>query len=76
MNRALLGLVIVGMVGCGFDDSDGNYGKQGFGNAALAIRNAQMHQALKRKYENVVDEFHQWFEHYYTYPGRSPEKST
>ena len=37
---------------------------------ALAIRNAQMYHAVKRKYEDVVDEFHQWFEHYQTYPVR------
>jgi GAF domain-containing protein len=40
---------------------------------ALAIRNAQMHEAVKRKYENVVDEFHQWFEHYYSYPASNQE---
>ncbi len=37
---------------------------------ALAIRNAQMYHAVKRKYEDVVDEFHQWFEHYQSYPVR------
>jgi GAF domain-containing protein len=36
---------------------------------ALAIRNAQMYHAVKRRYDSVVDEFHQWFEHYYTYPS-------
>jgi GAF domain-containing protein len=35
---------------------------------ALAIRNAQMYAAIKRRYEVVVDEFHQWFEHYCTHP--------
>ena len=35
---------------------------------ALAIRNAQMYAAIKRKYENVVDDFQQWFEHYYSHP--------
>jgi GAF domain-containing protein len=35
---------------------------------ALAIRNAQMYAAIKRRYDVVVDEFHQWFEHYLTYP--------
>jgi GAF domain-containing protein len=39
--------------------------------AALAIQNAQMYAAIKRRYESVVDEFHQWFEHYYTYPTHS-----
>ncbi len=36
--------------------------------AALAIRNAQMYAAIKRRYDNVVDDFHQWFEHYCVYP--------
>jgi GAF domain-containing protein len=35
---------------------------------ALAIRNAQMYAAIKRRYDVVVDEFHQWFEHYLTHP--------
>jgi GAF domain-containing protein len=35
---------------------------------ALAIRNAQMYATIKRRYESVVDEFHQWFEHYHSYP--------
>lgn len=42
---------------------------------ALAIRNAQMYAAIKRKYEDVVDEFHQWFEHYQTYPVRGNKPS-
>ena len=42
---------------------------------ALAIQNAQMYHALKRKYEHVVDEFHQWFEHYQTYPGSNPDRA-
>jgi len=37
---------------------------------ALAIRNAQMYHTIKRRYEDVVDEFQQWFEHYQTYPLR------
>jgi GAF domain-containing protein len=37
---------------------------------ALAIRNAQMYAAVKRRYEVVVDEFHQWFEHYCTHPNQ------
>jgi len=36
---------------------------------ALAIRNAQMYAAIKRRYDVVVDEFHQWFEHYCTFPN-------
>ena len=36
--------------------------------AALAIRNAQMYAAIKRRYDTVVDDFHQWFEHYCVYP--------
>jgi GAF domain-containing protein len=35
--------------------------------AALAIRNAQMYATIKRRYDNVVDDFQQWFEHYHTY---------
>jgi GAF domain-containing protein len=35
---------------------------------ALAIRNAQMYAAIKQRYDSVVDDFHLWFEHYYTYP--------
>jgi GAF domain-containing protein len=35
---------------------------------ALAIRNAQMYAAIKTRYDSVVDEFHQWFEHYHTHP--------
>ncbi|MCP4902480.1 MAG: GAF domain-containing protein [bacterium] len=42
---------------------------------ALAIRNAQMYAAIKRKYEDVVDEFHQWFEHYRTFPVRTDQSS-
>jgi signal transduction protein with GAF and PtsI domain len=37
---------------------------------ALSIRNAQMYHTIKRRYEGVVDEFQQWFEHYQTYPVR------
>ena len=36
---------------------------------ALAIRNAQMYASIKRRYENVVDDFQLWFEHYHTFPG-------
>jgi GAF domain-containing protein len=43
------------------------------GQCALAIRNAQMYAAIKRRYDSVVDEFHQWFEHYYTYPTHTPQ---
>jgi len=35
---------------------------------ALAIRNAQMYSEIEKRYKNVVDEFHQWFEHFHTYP--------
>ena len=38
------------------------------GSVAVAIDNAQMYAAIKRRYDVVVDEFHQWFEHYCTYP--------
>ena len=37
---------------------------------ALSIRNAQMYHTIKRRYEDVVDDFQQWFEHYETYPVR------
>jgi GAF domain-containing protein len=37
---------------------------------ALSIRNAQMYHTIKRRYEDVVDEFQIWFEHYQTYPLR------
>ena len=37
---------------------------------ALSIRNAQMYHTIRRRYEDVVDEFQQWFEHYQTYPVR------
>lgn len=30
---------------------------------ALAIRHAQMYAALKQRYETVVHDFHQWFDH-------------
>jgi len=36
--------------------------------AALAIRNAQMYGAIKNRYNTVVDDFQQWFEHYCVYP--------
>lgn len=36
--------------------------------AALAIRNAQMYAAVKNRYNTVVDDFQQWFEHYCVYP--------
>ena len=37
---------------------------------AMSIRNAQMYHTIKRRYEHVVDDFQQWFEHYETYPVR------
>ncbi len=40
---------------------------------ALSIRNAQMYHTIKRKYEDVVDEFQLWFEHYQTYPVRKDD---
>ena len=40
---------------------------------ALSIRNAQMYHTIKRRYEGVVDEFQQWFEHYQTYPVRKDD---
>ncbi len=41
---------------------------------ALSIRNAQMYHTIKRRYEDVVDEFQIWFEHYQTYPLRSRDQ--
>ncbi len=39
---------------------------------ALAIDNAKMFAALKKRYESLVDEFQLWFEHSQTYPQRNP----
>jgi GAF domain-containing protein len=39
---------------------------------ALAIDNAMMFAALKRRYETLVDDFHLWFEHSQAYPQRGP----
>jgi GAF domain-containing protein len=36
---------------------------------ALAIRNAQMYDAMRRRYDEVVDDFQQWFEHTHVFPG-------
>jgi len=41
---------------------------------ALSIRNAQMYHTIKRRYEDVVDEFQLWFEHYQTYPLRRQDE--
>ena len=30
---------------------------------ALAIQNAQMYAAIKGRYEDLVDDFHRWFDH-------------
>jgi GAF domain-containing protein len=35
---------------------------------SLAIDNAMMFAALKRRYETLVDDFHLWFEHSQSYP--------
>jgi len=35
---------------------------------ALAVRNAQMYEAVKHRYDSVVDDFQLWFEHYHSYP--------
>jgi GAF domain-containing protein len=40
---------------------------------AMAIRNAQMYAALKRRYDTVTDDFQQWFEHYCVYPAQTGE---
>ena len=39
---------------------------------SLAIDNAMMFAALKRRYETLVDDFHLWFEHSQSYPQRNP----
>ena len=39
---------------------------------SLAIDNAMMFAALKRRYETLVDDFHLWFEHSQSYPHRGP----
>jgi len=36
---------------------------------ALAIRNAQMYEAMRQRYDSVVDDFQQWFEHVHVFPG-------
>ena len=41
---------------------------------ALSIRNAQMYSALKKRYDTVVDDFQQWFEHYCVFPGSHLER--
>jgi GAF domain-containing protein len=41
---------------------------------ALSIRNAQMYEALKKRYNTVVDDFQQWFEHYCVYPGTHTQR--
>ncbi len=39
---------------------------------SLAIDNAKMFEALRQRYENLVDEFQMWFEHSQAYPQRGP----
>lgn len=39
---------------------------------SLAIDNAKMFEALKQRYENLVDEFQMWFEHSQARPQREP----
>jgi len=36
---------------------------------SLAIRNAQMYEAVKKRYDQVVDDFQMWFEHTHASPG-------
>jgi GAF domain-containing protein len=38
---------------------------------ALAIPNSKVYQTIKRRYEDVVDEVQQWFEHSQTFPLHS-----
>jgi GAF domain-containing protein len=39
---------------------------------SLAIDNAKMFEALKKRYELLVDDFQLWFEHTQSYPQRGP----
>jgi GAF domain-containing protein len=39
---------------------------------ALAIDNAKMFEALKTRYDTLVDDFQLWFEHTQSYPQRGP----
>jgi GAF domain-containing protein len=39
---------------------------------SLAIDNAKMFEALKKRYEVLVDDFQLWFEHTQSYPQRGP----
>jgi hypothetical protein len=32
---------------------------------ALLIRNAQLYSSMKDRYENLVTDFHTWFDHFY-----------
>ena len=42
---------------------------------SLAIDNAKLFSALKRRYENLVDDFQLWFEHTQSYPSKtSPDR--
>lgn len=34
----------------------------------LAIRAAQMYGSMKTRYESVVEDFHEWFNHYHVFP--------
>lgn len=34
----------------------------------LAIRTAQMYSSMKERYESVVEDFHQWFDHFHVFP--------
>ncbi len=40
---------------------------------ALAIRNAQMYESIKHRYDDVVVDFQRWFEHYCIYPDRQQQ---
>ena len=37
---------------------------------ALAIHTAKMYGSMKSRYESVVEDFHQWFEHFHVFPPR------
>ncbi|MEJ2188628.1 MAG: GAF domain-containing protein [Acidobacteriota bacterium] len=42
---------------------------------ALAVRNAQMYAAVKQRYDSVVNDFQQWFDHYHGH-GMPVKKAT
>ena len=56
-----------------FSDDEVEMMKAVGGQCALVIRNAQMYDALKRRYDTVTDDFQLWFEHYCVFPVQRKE---